>query len=586
MNQKLYFCFFTMFLLFFLGVSEIGNAERYLENASLDSANGNVTGLIAKEQIIVEDLPSRFLDKRGYFLLPPLANHPQPMILVILPGAQKRPLEYAQLAEEIQRRSKISLWIGIAKFTGNIPNPMEAKGAVNSLIASLKKEGVTSASLENTFLAGHSMGGIIGQKMVEKESYRGLLLFSSYLTRKNGTSALISFPKPVLTVSGDLDGLTRVTRISVDREAWDDLADKEGDNEAASSKPVLVLRGVNHSQFASELLVKGDLTPEISYRSAQDNIAQISADFILANRTPTSSDHFASDKVRNELGDESTEKAREEAVERLLREQKATKDLLSNFESSRKDQTLWCEQAQQSLSSLTTPGAKIRVIRNVISEKRLFDLSSPQSRLANDGNLEVTIPTWEGKKSNPLDLSLVAEASPDIACKLYTPLETVPSRGDIRSNASEKVRENFLREESGSNSDRESLDYFCSSMNRAMYDQVWDQMPEVFKTRFSRRGKNLVMDKDLSVPSESRWQSSNLGFSQDHRDLYSYSVQSPAWRIFEEKSELDWEGYSERYSEGMLQHPNTSMNQGLRLNCKLLSPSRIAEWIMVDGLKD
>ena len=42
------------------------------------------------------------------------------------------------------------------------------------------------------------------------EKLRGVLLFASYLTRRN---LLKDYPLPVLHISGDLDGLTRITRI-------------------------------------------------------------------------------------------------------------------------------------------------------------------------------------------------------------------------------------------------------------------------------------------------------------------------------------------------------------------------------------
>lgn len=41
--------------------------------------------------------------------------------------------------------------------------------------------------------------------------YKGILLFASYLTRD---MPLATYPLPVLTISGDLDGQTRITRIA------------------------------------------------------------------------------------------------------------------------------------------------------------------------------------------------------------------------------------------------------------------------------------------------------------------------------------------------------------------------------------
>jgi len=41
-------------------------------------------------------------------------------------------------------------------------------------------------------------------------SLTGIMLFASYLTKGH---RLRDFPTPLLTISGDLDGLTRITRI-------------------------------------------------------------------------------------------------------------------------------------------------------------------------------------------------------------------------------------------------------------------------------------------------------------------------------------------------------------------------------------
>lgn len=47
--------------------------------------------------------------------------------------------------------------------------------------------------------------GILPSRYIE-----GIVLFSSYLIRG---SRLNAYPHPILTISGDLDGITRITRI-------------------------------------------------------------------------------------------------------------------------------------------------------------------------------------------------------------------------------------------------------------------------------------------------------------------------------------------------------------------------------------
>ena len=55
--------------------------------------------------------------------------------------------------------------------------------------------------------------GVIVQSVINSDpsKFVGLLLWASYLT--GPTADLESFPTPVLHLSGDIDGLTRMTRI-------------------------------------------------------------------------------------------------------------------------------------------------------------------------------------------------------------------------------------------------------------------------------------------------------------------------------------------------------------------------------------
>ena len=80
---------------------------------------------------------------------------------------------------------------------------------------------------------------------------------------------------PNLTVGGELDGLTRVTRIM---EAYYHQVYGGSDYKTV----VVLVEGMTHMQFASgdpPLLVKErDLKPEISYEQAHSIVANITAE--------------------------------------------------------------------------------------------------------------------------------------------------------------------------------------------------------------------------------------------------------------------------------------------------------------------
>ncbi len=491
------------------------------------------------------NLPPRFQETSRDLLLPPERNSPNAMIVVILPGAKKQAWEYSHLAQEIQKKSSIPLWLGIAKFTGNLPNPFEASSIVKSLIEGLKKDGFAAAHHQKTFLAGHSMGGIMAQGEVKKEAYAGLILFSSYLTRKNGESALPDFPMPVLTVSGELDGLTRVTRISLENEASQRFGQKAGENIAAARKPVIVVKGVNHSQVASETLIKGDLLPEETYLGAQEKIAQISANFVLANSKsdPLQGLYQNSDSHLNE------------AVLRLLSLQRETSALLHPFELSKKAQSQWCGKAQILLAEHLKSNLQISVLNDGYTEKKTFIQSAPSVEAKSDTSLEIHVPSLEINPSNPFDFSIVPEGTTEIDCKLYVPNGTPMQLGNPMPPREDPPMESF-----------------CQYVNLAMYEDGIAKMSEMQRLRFQSRGKKLTMNGDLPQSSESRWLNAPIKMTPSETDKNVLLVQSPAWFSLDEG-----ESSQGSFLEGM--------EGKSQYNCKVLSPSRIFEWMIVDSFK-
>ena len=64
-------------------------------------------------------------------------------------------------------------------------------------------------NIDTVFLAGHSLGGVVLESYVSnhmKDSIMGLILFGSYLPDIPSTNN--TFPVPVLSAVGTLDGLT------------------------------------------------------------------------------------------------------------------------------------------------------------------------------------------------------------------------------------------------------------------------------------------------------------------------------------------------------------------------------------------
>ncbi|MEI8027209.1 MAG: alpha/beta hydrolase [Pseudomonadota bacterium] len=530
--------------LFFSFFSILGNAEPFVsrEKTQIISQATHEYREDLKEFHRLR-IPPRFKETNRYLLLPPVQSSPNAMILMILPGAKKQAWEYSHLAEEIQKKSFVPLWIGIAEFTGNLPNPLEANFRLRSLIEYLKKEGLSTAGEDKIFLAGHSMGGIMAQGQVKNKKYAGLILFSSYLTRKNDMSTLPDFPMPVLTMSGELDGLTRITRISLENEAAQEVAQKVGEKVVAARKPVILVKGVNHSQFASEVLIDGDFLPEVTYPVAQEKIAQVTADFIMANS-------------KSEIAQDGDTNQHEDAILRLMSGQKETSALLQPFVASKKDQSQWCAGTQILLVDHLKANQKITVLNDVYPEKKLFSQSVPKAEVKSDTSLEVHVPTWEEKPSNPFDFSIIPEGTSEIDCKLYVP-NSVPNVETKSVSCFEHSLESA------------PIASICQYANLRIYEEVLSKMSEVQRLRFQSRGKKLAMDADFLLDSERSWLNSPLKISPSESDRETLIFQSPAW-----------------ISSIQTANPNINFLEGdSQYNCKLLSPSRIAEWILVDSFK-
>ena len=64
-------------------------------------------------------------------------------------------------------------------------------------------------NIDSVFLAGHSLGGVVLESYISnhmKDNVMGLILFGSYLPDMPSTNN--TFPVPVLSAVGTLDGLT------------------------------------------------------------------------------------------------------------------------------------------------------------------------------------------------------------------------------------------------------------------------------------------------------------------------------------------------------------------------------------------
>lgn len=143
-------------------------------------------------------------------ILPPLRANVSDVGLLIVPGAGIYPEQYLALGRDLQNSCGLRLWVAVVgDFLMATPNSLQIDAKIDETLAELHQKGLPqSAPLA---VAGHSLGGVFLPGHVRRRPgrYSATVLLASYLPLE----ALANFPTPVLHLSGDLDGQTRMTRI-------------------------------------------------------------------------------------------------------------------------------------------------------------------------------------------------------------------------------------------------------------------------------------------------------------------------------------------------------------------------------------
>ena len=218
----------------------------------------------------------------------PLKEGQEEVALILMQGAQVTPTQYAPLMKQIQSTSEYSLWIGMPQYPLDTVEPLVIESGIQRVIKGMKSQGMNTSLL---FLAGHSLGGAMLQDYVHSNptGIKGQILMGSYLERKYKNQ---TYPTPTLTIGGELDGLSRVTRVM---ESYYHYVLYPYQGNKPNLFPVAVVQGMSHMQFASGtppfLVQERDLKPEISYDEAHSIVANLTASFIksilLGETTPS-----------------------------------------------------------------------------------------------------------------------------------------------------------------------------------------------------------------------------------------------------------------------------------------------------------
>lgn len=472
----------------------------------------------------------------------PRPDTPEKMLLFI-PGGNVPNSHYRITASAIQKelaKSDIRLWAVIPSVTKNlciiecsataVCSPL--KNSIEKAFALAVKAGWKRTNdKEQVFLAGHSLGGVCANTLMQAYSfpYAALLVFGSYVD-KTGANDLVNYKTPVFTLNGELDGgQARPGKTSI---WWRQFLALEGNNSTSAllKKPVIILPHLNHSDFCPGFPVPGDLMAEVTQAVATDTIGQFVSAFlanqILANPDPL---HVA-------LLKGGVEWTREFLAPYLAAESYTVdRSQTALGEGSSK----LCAMAQHTIANLNKLSDSLLLVQDG------FHKSSP--------NLEHCHPNYTRSDNNRLLVDTCShtdyypdiantgsiEAASEVACKLL-------SRGRIAEQLKVPAPDAVA----------------CREVNRLVVAMAEQMAAPSTKARFESRGKGWCFLEDIETLG-------NIGPVWVFKDALKLKENSTCMTVASPRlhSAVD----------GKIYPGNTY--------CKFVTPERVLDWMMTDGLK-
>ena len=236
-------------------------------------------------------------DKIPDIILIPDNNYEKTSSLILAPGFGIGADAYEPLGKILQSnfaKYDIGLYFGVPHMIGNITT-IGLKKAINRVTQELLDAGIPED--HSTFYAGHSVGGALMPYILKDlnnlpdgfNKPDGMILLAAFLVRAfRGESkpeigpGQYSFPNcPVLSIGAELDGLARISRFA--EAYYNQISQNTNIVEAKKKLPVTMIEGMTHMQFASgpipKEVMERDLLPEISYSDAHINVANDMTEF-------------------------------------------------------------------------------------------------------------------------------------------------------------------------------------------------------------------------------------------------------------------------------------------------------------------
>eukprot|EP00928_Gymnodinium_smaydae_P056193 TRINITY_DN39612_c0_g1_i1.p1 TRINITY_DN39612_c0_g1~~TRINITY_DN39612_c0_g1_i1.p1 ORF type:complete len:568 (-),score=72.18 TRINITY_DN39612_c0_g1_i1:134-1837(-) len=520
-------------------------------------------------------------------LQPPVGKSGTPAAWIVFPGAQIKGAVYEPLARAVQKETSMPLWVAILDTSVPLaptPMPFEIGAGIDSALKAMEKQGLDLSTVK-LFYGGHSLGSVFIQDHLHsyfgstgplggKVQVLGQVLMGGFIQRKYVFPEW-SYPVTTLTVGGELDGLARPTR----------LAEAFYASKGRPDFPVVIIKGMNHMQFASgeaPMLVRSrDLQPEISAESAFANVASVIAPYFeqLAGVDASTGG------LELALRQRETEAFLKPILAAYEMEGARYINAPAQIGGPRQDQCVkggcpskskWVPRAQEIISAVegwkldidnefvdcsSTPltGAEFHlpVIKNDTASKTISMTTYTQAYW------DDATPSWFDWKEifDYFDTGFIPTSAEELGSKLAS-------------------RQCTLIQGAGQPDTPFSVDDpdFCKQANMEAYQWALQNAGTTAAERFAKYGQKYTFGADIPKSGGPLFLNARLQFKEvtGADGEKAIEVSAPM-----QKTEIDY--WSRHF--GPIPRPSFIPDPGCFHYCKLLSPARAMEWIYVDSLR-
>eukprot|EP00747_Dinoflagellata_sp_TGD_P186426 gnl/TRDRNA2_/TRDRNA2_43437_c0_seq1.p1 gnl/TRDRNA2_/TRDRNA2_43437_c0~~gnl/TRDRNA2_/TRDRNA2_43437_c0_seq1.p1 ORF type:complete len:562 (-),score=94.96 gnl/TRDRNA2_/TRDRNA2_43437_c0_seq1:48-1733(-) len=508
-----------------------------------------------------------------------------PVVWVLLPGAEIVKDAYEPLGRAVQNESSLPLWVAVLG-TSITPTPVpgEIGPRIDYVLTEMKAHGLNLDKVK-LFYGGHSLGTVfIQEHLFTHHGDRGPLnghvevvgqvLMGGFIQRKYMYPSW-TYPVTTLTIGGELDGLARPTRIA---EAIYMARGKE-------EFPVAIIRGMTHMQFASgappKLVQLRDLEPEISYDAAHMAVAKLVAPYfekVIGIGSATAQEKLdplladTADFAKPIIAAFELEGSRHFNAPKQIGGPGASKCKKGGCPSS----SAWALTAQEVISSVD--GWTLNVSNEYVDcsstpltggEFHLPEISNNTK----DATISITTyaqghwddakPSWFDWKEifDDFDTGFIATSAEEIGVKLASRQCTLIF-GAGQANTSFNV----------------DNPNFCMQTNQKAYNYALQNAGSSTIARFFKYGQKYTFGDDVPKQGGPLFLDARLEFEELTRvgGEKVIQVSSPM-----QKTEVDY--WKKHF--GPIPRPSFVPDPGCFHYCKLLSPARAMEWIYTDSLR-